>query len=83
MSRTPPGTPTPRTTRRYDNNRNSLERHPTHRLLTLLEPLRAADSAVQAVSWSEAFRTLSASFVIKDAACRRDADVRGGYWGEP
>jgi integrase len=33
----------PRTTRRYDNNRNNLERHPTHRLLTLLEPLRAAD----------------------------------------
>lgn len=28
----------PRTTRRYDRNRNSLERHPTHRLLTTLEP---------------------------------------------
>lgn len=30
----------PRTTRRYDNNRNSLDRHPTHRLLEALEPER-------------------------------------------
>jgi integrase/recombinase XerD len=28
----------PRTTRRYDRNRNSLNRHPTHRLLGALEP---------------------------------------------
>jgi integrase/recombinase XerD len=28
----------PRTTRRYDKNRNSLNRHPTHRLLGALEP---------------------------------------------
>ena len=28
----------PRTTRRYDKNRNSLNRHPTHRLLGELEP---------------------------------------------
>jgi integrase/recombinase XerD len=28
----------PRTTRRYDRNRNSLERHPTHRLVVALEP---------------------------------------------
>jgi len=28
----------PRTTRRYDRNRNSLNRHPTHRLLGVLEP---------------------------------------------
>jgi site-specific recombinase XerD len=34
----------PRTTRRYDNNRNSLERHPTHRMLTLLEPKRAVQA---------------------------------------
>jgi site-specific recombinase XerD len=29
----------PRTTRRYDRNRNSLERHPTHRLVEVLEPV--------------------------------------------
>jgi integrase len=34
----------PRTTRRYDNNRNSLERHPTHRMIGLLEPIRPADA---------------------------------------
>ncbi len=28
----------PRTTRRYDRNRNSLNRHPTYRLLGALEP---------------------------------------------
>jgi site-specific recombinase XerD len=28
----------PRTTRRYDRNRNNLDRHPTHRLLAALEP---------------------------------------------
>ena len=28
----------PRTTRRYDRNRNNLDRHPTHRLLVALEP---------------------------------------------
>ena len=28
----------PRTTRRYDRNRNNLERHPTHRLVLVLEP---------------------------------------------
>ena len=28
----------PRTTRRYDRNRNSRNRHPTHRLLGALEP---------------------------------------------
>ena len=28
----------PHTTRRYDKNRNSLNRHPTHRLLGALEP---------------------------------------------
>jgi hypothetical protein len=27
----------PRTTRRYDKNRNSLNHHPTHRLLGALE----------------------------------------------
>jgi site-specific recombinase XerD len=32
----------PRTTRRYDRNRNSLERHPTHRMLAILEPRRTA-----------------------------------------
>jgi integrase len=34
----------PRTTRRYDDNRNSLERHPTHRMLTVLEPLHTVGS---------------------------------------
>jgi hypothetical protein len=28
----------PRTSRLYDRNRNNLDRHPTHRLLTALEP---------------------------------------------
>jgi integrase/recombinase XerD len=28
----------PRTTRRYDRNRNNLDRHPTHHLVTVLEP---------------------------------------------
>ena len=28
----------PRTTRRYDRNRNNLDRHPTHRLVLALEP---------------------------------------------
>jgi hypothetical protein len=28
----------PRTTRRYDRNRNNLDRHPTHRLELALEP---------------------------------------------
>jgi integrase len=34
----------PRTTRRYDDNRNNLARHPTHRMLTVLEPLQEVES---------------------------------------
>lgn len=30
----------PRTTRRYDRNRHNLDRHPTHRLVKALEPVR-------------------------------------------
>jgi len=38
----------PRTTRRYDRNRASLERHPTHLLAELLEaPEQAADSGLE------------------------------------
>lgn len=36
----------PRTTRRYDRNRNNLDRHPTHRLVLALEPQEAADSSI-------------------------------------
>lgn len=37
----------PRTTRRYDTNRRSLERHPTHLLMPALEPWRT-DTAARA-----------------------------------
>jgi site-specific recombinase XerD len=40
----------PRTTRRYDTNRRSLDRHPTHMLAEALEPWREAECAADAAA---------------------------------